>query len=334
MLMVTGASGVLGDAVMTAFGPERCLALQHRTPVSGTAVAGDLTQDRLGLPPGAYRSLLGRIDGVLHAGAITTTAWPQAELERVNVEGTRAAARLAEDAGVPLHHISTFYVRGRDGSHSAEPTNAYQTTKRAAETVAGAARVPTAIYRLPILIGDTDTGVTTRFRGQGLYAAAKAIVGGNAHLLPAPATCWVDFLPRDHVARCLRAAVEGGLTGTYWITAGSAAVPLSTFVDACLDIAAEQGREVVRPTIVDPEVIERLILPAFGDLLPAQLRLQLRLGNAVAMGMANESHLPDSRGELPDGVRFPPVPDLVASLYRSLRYWAANVTLRAPVPVQ
>lgn len=334
MLLVTGASGVLGPAVLTAFDAGRCLALRHRTPVAGAeTVAGDLTQERLGLSTQDYARLVDRIDGVLHAGAITSAAWPAADLERANVEGTRTAVRLAEDAGVPLHHVSTFYVRGRDGTVTTEATNAYQATKRVAEDVAGQARVPTAIHRLPILIGDTDTGVTTRFRGQGLYAAAKAIVGGNAHLLPAPASCWVDFLPRDHVARCLRIAVDHGLTGTYWITAGAAAITLQAFVDACVDIAGELGREVVRPKLVDPEVVDRLILPAFGDLLPTQLRLQLRIGNSVALGMANEDHLPDSRDSLPEGVRFPDVPDLAACLRTSLRYWAANVTLRDPVRI-
>lgn len=333
MLLVTGASGVLGSAVLTAFGPGRCIALQHRTPVDSPAVRGDLTQSRLGLPADDYRRLLARIDGVLHAGAVTTTAWSATDTERVNVEGTRNVVRVAEDAGVPMHHISTFYVQGRDGTETAQPTSAYQATKRAAEQVATTAQVPTAIYRLPMLIGDTDTGVTSGFRGQGIYAAAKTIVSGDAHVLPAPAKCWVDFLPRDHVAQCLRAAVEADLTGSYWITAGTQALTLDRFLDVCIDIATELGRDAVRPKLVDPHVVERFILPAFGDLLPPQLRMRLQVGTTLLTGMANGSFLPDSRHELPAGVRFPAVPDVAQSLRRSLRYWSQHVTLRAPVPV-
>ncbi len=334
LLLVTGATGVLGPSVLAAFGPGRCIALRHRTPVLGGGVevlTGDLTRERLGLSPQDYRRLLPRLGGVLHAGALTTTTWSAAELERTNVGGTRNAVRLAEDAGVPLHHVSTFYVHGRDATLTSEPTNPYQATKREAERIVAAAAVPTATYRLPILIGDADTGVVTRFRGQGLYVGAKTIVGGNAHLLPAPTPCWVDFLPRDHVAECLRIAVDAHLAGTYWITAGRAAIPLGQFVDICLEIAAELGRTVARPKIVDPEVVERLILPAFSDLIPAELRLHLRVANRVALGMANAGHLPDSRDDLPAGVRFPALPDLVACLRRSLRYWAAHVTLRPPV---
>ncbi len=335
-LLLTGASGVLGPSLIAALGPSRCLVLRHRTPLADAtveAVDGDLTQERLGLDIATYERLLGRIDGVLHAGALTSSFRPSAEIERVNVEGTRHVLRLAERAGVPLHHISTFYVRGRDGTHTAPPVDAYQSSKRTAESVVANATVPTAIYRLPALIGDAQTGVISRFSGQAFYLGAKAIVSGNAHLMPVPPNSFLDFLPRDHVAQCLRAGIDGGVRGTRWITAGRRALPFGDFVDACVELSVELGRPVVQPKLVAPEVVERLVLPAFGDTIPAQLRQQLRVAKQVVLGIANESHLPDSRDELPEGVQFPPLPDLRASLENSLRYWAANVKLPPPIKV-
>jgi len=240
---------------------------------------------------------------------------------------------LAEQAGVPLHHISTFYVRGRDGTHTVPAVDSYQASKRDAERVVEEAAVPTAIYRLPILIGDAQTGVISRFSGQAIYLGAKAIVSGNAHVMPAAAVSYFDFLPRDYVAQCLAAAIDGGVRGVLWITAGQRALPFAEFVDICVEFAEELGRPIVRPALVAPDVVDRLVLPAFGDTIPARMRRQLEVANQVMLGMANESHLPDSREQLPAGVRFPALPDLRASLSASLRYWAKNTTLPRPIEV-
>jgi nucleoside-diphosphate-sugar epimerase len=335
-LLVTGGSGVLGSNLIAALGPSRCLVLRHRTPVADATVEtidGDLAEERLGLSATAYERLLDRIEGVVHAGALTSSFRPAAEVERVNVDGTRHVLTLAERAGVPLHHISTFYVRGRDGTHTTPAVDVYQSSKRSAESVVESATVPTATYRLPGLIGDARTGVISRFSGQAFYLGAKAIVSGNAHVMPASAVSYLDVLPRDHVAQCLQAGIDGGVRGTCWITAGRRAIPFTEFVEACVELAVELGRPVVRPRFVAPSVVERLVLPAFGDALPVQMRQQLRIANRVMLGMANESYLPDSREELPEGIEFPPLPDLPASLRASLRYWGANVKLAPPIAI-
>ncbi len=336
MLLVTGGTGVLGPGLVSALGCSRCIVLRHRTVVSEPAVEtidGDLGQPRLGLGGADYRRLLGRIEGVVHAGALTSSFQPAAEVEDVNVGGTRHVVELAEQACVPLHHVSTFYVRGRDGSHTGPPVDAYQASKRSAELIAEGASVPTSIYRLPILIGDTQTGVIPRFTGQGFYLAAKTIVCGNAHVMPATSTSYLDFLPRDYVARCLGAAIDGGVRGVCWITAGAEALRFVEFIEICLELAEQLGRSVLRPKLVAPDVVERLVLPTFGNSLPTSMRRQLEVANRVMLGVASESHLPNSRGELPHGVEFPEIPDLRASLRASLSYWAANTRLPQPLEV-
>ena len=118
-LLVTGGTGVLGPGLVSALGCSRCIVLRHHSLVSDLAVEtidGDLAQPRLGLDADAYGRLLGRIEGVVHAGALTSSLQSAADVEDVNIGGTGHVVQLAEDASVPLHHISTFYVRGRDGS--------------------------------------------------------------------------------------------------------------------------------------------------------------------------------------------------------------------------
>lgn len=335
-LLVTGGTGVLGPSLLSALGCSRCIVLRHRSSVSDPAVElidGDLSQPHLGIGAAAYRRLLGQIEGIVHAGAITSSLQPAAEVEDVNVLGTRHVVELAEQASVPLHHISTFYVRGRDGSHTSPAVDPYQASKRRAEGVVEGAATPTAIYRLPILIGDTQTGVISRFTGQAFYLAAKTIVSGNAHVMPVAGSSYLDFLPRDHVARCLRAAIDGGVRGVFWITAGSKALRFTDFVEICVEVAEELGRSVVRPKLLAPDVVERLVLPVFGESIPRAMLRQLELANRVMLGVASETHLPDSRRELPAGVEFPRVPDLRASLRASLRYWAANTTLPQPIKI-
>jgi nucleoside-diphosphate-sugar epimerase len=335
-LLVTGGTGVLGPPLVEALGLSRCILLRHRTPVADPAIetiTGDLGQPRLALDAADYKHLLERIDGIVHAGALTSSLRPSKDLDAVNIDGTRHVIELAEQAQVPLHHVSTFYVRQRDQAQARPIVDGYQSTKRDAEALVEQAAVPTTIYRLPILIGDTQTGAIPRFTGQAVYLGAKAIVVGNAHALPATEESYLDFLPRDYVAQCLSAAIQGGVRGLCWITAGQQAITFGEFVEMCVDVAGDLGRPIVKPKLFPPEVVERFVLPAFGDTLPRVMRRQLEIANQVMLALANETQLPDSRDELPSGVEFPPLPDLRESLRASLRYWSANTKLPKPIEV-
>jgi long-chain acyl-CoA synthetase len=87
------------------------------------AVAGDLGQDRFGLDADTYRALCGRVDGVV-ANAATVTF--DERLDRAFELNTRGACRtlaLARDAGnVPLLHVSTCFVSGRQRGAISEST--------------------------------------------------------------------------------------------------------------------------------------------------------------------------------------------------------------------
>jgi dTDP-4-dehydrorhamnose reductase len=125
-VLVTGAGGQLGRALVDEFAPERPLAL--------TRADWDVTLP----PPG-----LGPQDVVLHAAAWTDVDGAEADPQgaaAVNVGGTANVAAL----GAPLVYYSSDYVfDGRKGepyveSDGPNPLSAYGRTKLHGEAAAGA----------------------------------------------------------------------------------------------------------------------------------------------------------------------------------------------------
>lgn len=331
-LLVTGMSGVVGQSLLEAFPRGRLVGLVHTTEPSGPAelVRGDVTIPRLGLSQRDYSELLDGMSGVIHTAAITSFVRPRDAITVTNVQGTRVVTRMAEEAQVPLHYVSTIYVRENGGAGNAR-ANAYQQSKRAAEEVVGEAAVPTTILRPSVIIGDSATGAINRF--QGIYAAMKELVIGNAHVVPVAPGSAVDFLPRDYVAGCIRAIVEADVYGDYWITAGTRALRIEDLIDACMVFAARLGREPVRPKAMAPDVVERLVLPAFGNAMGAELRTRLELFSSILGPMSMHEPLPDSCAGLRNRLPLPDFPDLFLCLDRALSHWSEKVRLGAPVPV-
>ncbi len=125
-VLITGAGGQLGRALVEAFGDDDLVALSHED--------WDVT-----LPPPTG---LRQPDLVLHAAAWTDVDGAEADPQgaaAVNVGGTANAAAL----GAPLVVFSTDYVfDGRKGepyleSDSANPLSAYGRSKLHAEAAAG-----------------------------------------------------------------------------------------------------------------------------------------------------------------------------------------------------
>ena len=138
---------------------------------------GDVTDPRLGLSPARYAELAATTTQIHHLAAVYDLAVPLAIAERVNVLGTqhvvafcRAAAHLER-----LHYVSTCYVAGRRSGRVYEADlaegqtfkNHYESTKFGAEVLVRASmdEVPTTIYRPAIVVGDSRTGVTSKFDG-------------------------------------------------------------------------------------------------------------------------------------------------------------------------
>jgi nucleoside-diphosphate-sugar epimerase len=283
-VLLTGASGVLGQALIDELRDHDLLCLTHRrSPGEGVAtVTGDLTRPMLGLTPRRYAELTSRVDVVLHCAAVTGFSAGHRSTHELNVRGTRQVVELAERSGATLLYVSTAFVartdlftamdeQGNDGEGRGVRPGHYLTSKRAAEALVRESGVPAAIVRPSIVIGDSRDGRISRF--QGMHAMFRALLTGAAPMLPMRAEALVDMVPQDLVARAVRGLLEAGTrSGEYWVTAGNAALTARHIVDTCLRYAAEAGVDVHPPRLVPPEMMERLIRPVFIDPLPAEAR--------------------------------------------------------------
>lgn len=88
-VLVTGASGVVGTAVLAELGGYDVIAGVFRRLPAGSdrAVRLDLHAPSLGLDPRAYRELCAEVDVVIHSAAIVNFSADQAEVDRLNIEG-------------------------------------------------------------------------------------------------------------------------------------------------------------------------------------------------------------------------------------------------------
>ena len=135
-IAVTGAAGGLGGSLMAA--------LTGREGMEALAV----TRREADLADGAaVRETIRRLkpDVVVHCAALTAVDLCESNRElgwNINVEGTRAVADAARDAGARLVYISTDYVFDgtKDGPYAPDdaphPLNVYGTTKWEGEKIA------------------------------------------------------------------------------------------------------------------------------------------------------------------------------------------------------
>ncbi len=138
-------------------------------------VAGDLAQPWLGIDPENFQVLAMSIDAIYHSGALLNYVYPYSALKAANVQGTQEVLRLACQGKLkPVHYISSvavFESTAYAGKLVVEDQEfndwqgiflGYSQTKWVAEKLvklASSRGVPTTIFRLPLISGDSETGV-------------------------------------------------------------------------------------------------------------------------------------------------------------------------------
>src|SRR5688500_15369144 len=111
-VLVTGASGVVGTAVLRELSGYDVIAGVYRRLPTGTdrILRLDLSAPLLGLHPVAYQQLCTEVDAVVHSAAIVNFSADQAEVDLINIEGLGRVIELAAEADALLVHVSTAYV--------------------------------------------------------------------------------------------------------------------------------------------------------------------------------------------------------------------------------
>ncbi|HEX2314161.1 MAG TPA: SDR family oxidoreductase [Thermomonospora sp.] len=274
-VLVTGGSGVVGVAVLRALARHghRTVALARNRPVEGAdvTVRGDVRRPGLGLDASGLRTVGEGLDCIVHAaGVVDFTAAPGA-VRDVNVTGTSRVLDLARETGARLVHVSTAYIDvvvppDVTGGDATMRPGAYLTSKRAAEDLVRDGGVPYTIVRPSVVAGDAATGEISEY--QGLHSLGRSLATGSIPLVLSPEDALYDFVPRDVVGEAIAAVVRDAAVGdTFWITAGEAALPARRVLDVVGEAARRHGLPGEPVRLVDAEMFERLIRPAFYDAL-------------------------------------------------------------------
>jgi thioester reductase-like protein len=241
------------------------------------AIAGDVTQPGLGLGGAARREALTRTTSVIHCAASIAFDLPLAEARAINAGGAShivAFARELDAAGRlrRVVHVSTAYVCGRHSGvfgegrapRAARFRNTYERSKAHAERIVEreGARLPLAIARPSIVVGDSRCGWTPTFNV--VYWPLRAFARGLIDQVPADPDGALDIVPVDYVAEGILALHDDdAMTGAVNLVAGSAAVSNRRLLDlACTHFERPAPAFVEHGTLAGVRE-EALYLPYF-----------------------------------------------------------------------
>jgi UDP-glucose 4-epimerase len=164
-IMVTGASGFMGRAVVTAFAQrgDAVRAAVRRPPQPALADGVEVVQHPDLAQPIDWRPLLAGVDQIVHLAGIAHVGRDVAPAlyDRVNHLATAQLAAAAAATGIK-HFVFVSSIRAHSGPaadhilterDAAAPTDAYGRSKLAAEAAVRAAGVPFTILRPVLLYG-------------------------------------------------------------------------------------------------------------------------------------------------------------------------------------
>jgi thioester reductase-like protein len=301
--LVTGASGVLGQALLSVLPPERVVAMGHSRPIKidgCRALTGDITQPFLGLGRDQYDRLADELTAIVHCAAETRFDRPVETFESCNVEGTKRILALGEQAGVRVVYVSTAFIASRpylaaDGTDIRTGLLAYLDSKRAAESTVASSGLDTVIVRPSVIVGESTTGRIARM--SGIHYMAGLVLQGRLPMIPADPGRRVDFLPQDVVARAIVTLLGAAPPrSSYWLTAGLQAPTVARVVETILSAGRQLGLPAAAPRYVAPDVVDRLVRPVFLPLIPDDARRSFEQALALLGLLAGASAFRSSLG--------------------------------------
>jgi len=192
------------------------LPLEQRSRVN--LVEGDAAGMDLGLSGVELRRMAGEVDRIHHAAQVSYLGVDRKTAERVNVDATREIlefAGLATGLKCLIFHSTALVCGDRDGvvlegelKAGQSFRNVVEETRARAERTMRAAmdRVPIAVVRPSIVVGDSVTGEVDRFDGPYLHMVVVLTSPTDFALpLPGRGDAPLNLVPVDYVARAAHA---------------------------------------------------------------------------------------------------------------------------------
>lgn len=313
MILLTGASGVVGSELAPRLPPDQLILARHRARPRSRArqVTLDIRTPQLGLSERDYQSLCAELTTIVHCAAITDMSGQTPELSATNISGVQHIVDLAGAAGASLHFVSTAYCSETYGPTAAVASD-YVASKRAAEAVVRDSGLDWTIIRPAIIAGHSETGAIASF--QGFHLFISTILKGRLPIIPLARQTPCDFVPADWVARAIAQVVQSPEWGrTYWLTAGAAALTIDDMMQTGAPFAARMGRDLSAVELMPPDQVEAEILPR----LPPRVRDRLGILVNLSKVMSRRAPFPTDLSQV-DRAR------LEAALLANLDYWAAQ----------
>jgi long-chain acyl-CoA synthetase len=362
-IFVTGATGFLGVQLIRELlerHPHATLALLVRDR-SGQSVqqradaivpaserhrvevyAGDVALRNCGLDDAAYQHLCAKATRLIHSAATVRFDHSLAEARQINVEGTRNMLDFAEQMQhlKALAYVGTAYVAGERAGLVRESElnvgqnyrNTYEQTKAEAEALVRERleSLPGVILRPSIIVGDSQTGVTSSFKM--MYWPLKIYARRLWRTVPGFPDAVLDIVPVDFVARAVAHLVfdPAAFGNTVHLCAGPRG---SATIEQIAQRAAEYFH-VKEPRYVDPKFFFAALRPLLFAILWGRKRRVLRDGRAYRDYFTMRMQFDTSNAERllgPAGICPPPVLDYLDRLFQ---YCVASDWGRKPVSAQ
>jgi nucleoside-diphosphate-sugar epimerase len=261
-ILVTGGSSLLGGAVadqLVARGDQVTCFQRHPSGTTAVDTLGDITDAASVLDAARGH------DAVIHLAALVVPRAPWSQMQAVNIDGTTAARRAAEECG-RFVHISSPSVAFRNTASVGEGADeavydghdGYTRSKALAENlVLAGTQVPTVVIRPHLVWGPGDTQLIGR-----IVERART----NRLALPDHGNALVDTTYVDDAAAAIVAALDACEPGSEaidhaWVVTGADPRPLRDLIDSILEAAGvtERPRSIPAPIAAAAgRVIERL----------------------------------------------------------------------------
>jgi long-chain acyl-CoA synthetase len=278
---------------------------------------------------------------VIHSAATVRFDHSLDEARAINVEGTRRVLDFAAGAQQlrSLAYVGTAYVAGERSDLVRESElsvgqgyrNTYEQTKAEAEALVRSrmASLPAVVLRPSIIVGDSQTGVTSSFKM--MYWPLKIYARRLWRTVPGYPDAVLDIVPVDFVASAVArlAFDDAALGSTVHLCAG----PRGSATIQQIARRAAEYFHAPEARYVDPRLFFAAIRPLLWVSLWGRKRRVLRDGRAYRDYFTMRMQFDTANADRllgPAGVCPPPVLDYLDSLFN---YCVASDWGRKPVAV-